>query len=98
MQLHNCPKNAAVNLESHQLPTSENNPPPLEDAPVCAGTPWPEAGRMSGNLFEIRKDWPIPPTTNTATITATNPKLPTIKVEPQDPGQSNSNSTVTKPE
>ena len=53
---------------------------------------------MSGNLFEIRKDWPIPPTTNTTTITTTNTKPPAIKVEPQDPGQSNPNSTVTKPE
>ena len=51
---------------------------------------------MSGNLFEIRKDWPIPLTTKT-NIT-TNPMLPTIKVEPQDPNQSNPNSTVTKPE
>ena len=91
-------ENAPVNLESQQPPTSENNPPPLDDAPVCVGPPWPEAGKMSGNLFEIRKDWPIPPTTNTATITATNPKPPAIKVEPQDLGQLNPNSAVTKPE
>ena len=51
---------------------------------------------MSGNLFEIRKDWPIPPTTNATTITTTNPKPPAIKVEPQDPGQSIPSSTVTK--
>ena len=88
-------QNAPVNLESQQPPTSENN---LEDAPVHVGTPWPEAGKMSGNLFEIRKDWPIPPTTNPTTITATNPKPPAIKVEPQDPGQANPNSTVRKPE
>ena len=91
-------ENDPVNLESQQPPTSENNPPPLEDVPVCVGTPWPEAGKMFGNLFKIRRDWPIHPTTNTATITATNPKTPMIKVEPQDPGQSNPNSTVTKPE
>ena len=53
---------------------------------------------MSGNLFKLRKDWPIPPVTNTATITTTNPKPPIIKVEPPDPGQSNPNSTVPKPE
>ena len=53
---------------------------------------------MSGILFEIRKDWPIPPTTNTTTNIATNPKPPTIMVEPEDPNQSNPNSTITKPE
>ena len=89
--------NATVIPESQQPPTSENKPPPLENVPVCVGTPWPKAGKMSGNLFEVRKDWPIPPATNTATIITTNPNLAMIKVEPQDPGQSNPNSTVTKP-
>ena len=79
-------KNAPVNLESHQPLTSENNPPPLEDAPVQVGTPWHKAGKMSGNLFKVKKNWPIPPATSTTTVTATNPKLPIIKVEPQDPG------------
>ena len=44
---------------------SVQNPPPLEDipkAPVRQGTPWPNAGLASENLFETRKDWPIPPT------------------------------------
>ena len=58
------------------------------------GTPWPKAGKMSGNLFKLRKDWPIPPATNTAT--AANPKPPVIKVEPQDPDQLNPNSTILK--
>ena len=53
---------------------------------------------MTGNLFEIRKDWLIPPSTNTTTNITKNPKPPTIKVEPQDSNQSNPNSTVTKPE
>ena len=78
-------ESAPVNLKSQQPPTSENKPPPLEDAPIHVGTPWPRAGKMSGNLFEIRKDWPIPPTTNTTSNITTNPKPPTIKVEPQDP-------------
>ena len=39
-----------------QAQTSQNNPSPLEDAPIHTGNPWPKAGRMSGNLFEIRKD------------------------------------------
>ena len=60
--------------------TSENNPPLLENIPVHAGTPWPEAGKMSGNLFELRKDWPIPPTNNTVTATSSKPP---IKIEPQ---------------
>ena len=41
---------------------------------------WPEAGKMSGNLFELRKEWPIPPT-NSSTVTATSSKPP-IKIEP----------------
>ena len=44
--------------------TSENNPPPLKNIPVHAGTPWPKAGKMSGNLFKLRKDLLIPPTNN----------------------------------
>ena len=44
--------------------TPENRPPPLEDAPICTGTPWPKAGKMLGNLFETRKDWLIPPNYN----------------------------------
>ena len=50
---------------------------------------------MSGNLFELRKDWPIPPTTNT--VTATNPKPP-IKIEPQEPDQPTPSATAPKPE
>ena len=41
------------------------NPPPLEDipsAPVRQGTHWPSAGSASENLFETRRDWPIPTT------------------------------------
>ena len=87
-----------VNPESQQPPMSENNPPLLGDAPVCPGTPWSGAGKMSSNLFEIRKDWPIPPSTNTTTNITTNPKPPKLKVEPKDPNQSNPSSTVTKPE
>ena len=32
--------------------TPESRPPPLEDAPICTGTPWPDAGKMLGNLLE----------------------------------------------
>ena len=70
-----------TNSGNQKPPTSENNPPPLENTPVPASTPWPEAGKMSGNLFELKKDWLIPPTNNT--MTDTNPKPP-INIEPQE--------------
>ena len=60
-------ESAPVNPKTQQPPTSESNPPSLEDAPVHAGTPWPRAGKLSSNLFKIRKDWPVPPSTNTPT-------------------------------
>ena len=43
---------------------SVQNPPPLEDiskASVIQGTPWPKAEPTSENLFETKKNWPIPP-------------------------------------
>ena len=75
---------APVNSEGQRpLPesTPENNLPPLENVPVYTSIPWPEAGKMSGNLFELQEDWPIPPTNNS--FTSTNSKLP-IKIEPQE--------------
>ena len=86
---------APVNSESQEPSTSENNPPPLENAPVHARTSWPEAGKIFGNLFELRKDCPIPPTNNT--MTATNPKPP-IMFEPQETDQPIPNATPPKPE
>ena len=38
----------------------ESRPPPLENAQVCENTPWPGAGRVSGNRFEDR-NWLLPP-------------------------------------
>ena len=75
---------APINTESQRTltPTPKNYPPSLEDVPAHASTPWPEAGRMSGNLVEIRKDWPIPPANDT--VTATTPKA-LIKIEPRVP-------------
>ena len=62
-----------------------DNPLSLEDissAPTRQGTPWPNAGLASENLFKTRKDWPIPPTpvpTPTSTIkTAEQPKIAAI--------------------
>ena len=34
-----------------QEEASENRPPTLEDAPVHKSTPWPSAGKISGNLM-----------------------------------------------
>ena len=51
----------------HQTTRPQNevsNPPPLEDipnAPPRQSTPWPNSRTTSENLFETRKDWPIPP-------------------------------------
>ena len=73
---------ATVNSESQK--PSKNNPLPLESAPVHTDTPWPEARKMSGNLLELKKDWPIPSSDNT--MNATNSKLP-IKIKPQGQDQ-----------
>ena len=55
---------APINSEKQnpsQISASDSNPPPLKNIPTQAGTPWPKAGKISGNLFKLRKDWPIPP-------------------------------------
>ena len=70
-----------TDLESQkpsQEGTSVDNPQPIENFPVNASTPWPEAGKISGNIFELRKDWSIPSNNNNTT---TIPKPP-IKIEP----------------
>ena len=74
---------ALIDLENQapsQEGTPENKPPHLEDAPVHAGTPWPKAGKMSGNLFKTRKGWLIPPNydndNSTNTVFATSSKSP----------------------
>ena len=62
--------------------TPENRPLPLEKGPVCKSTPWPGAGRMSGNLVEDR-NWLLPPNyLNNDDKNATSPKS-TIKEEPK---------------
>ena len=65
----------------------ENRPPSLEKAQVCESTPWPGAGRMSGNLFEDR-NWLLPPNyLNNDCKNAANPKS-SIKEEPKTSEQS----------
>ena len=69
-----------------QEETPENRPLSLEDAPICKSTPWPEKGKISGNLFEERKDWLLPPNyldnNVRGTASVTSPKPP-IKEEPK---------------
>ena len=53
---------------------------------------WPSAGKISGNLFEERKDWLLPPNyldnnNSRDTTGVTSPKLP-IKEEPKTEEQS----------
>ena len=86
--------NSPINSEGQkpsQEGTSESNPPPLKHISVHTGTPWPKAGKMSGNLFKLRKDWLIPPTNNTATATISKP--PT-KIEAQAQEQPTPNTTA----
>ena len=54
------PSEAAMCSPATNSKVSENRPPPLEKAPVCKSTPWPGAGKMSGNLFKDRT-WLLPP-------------------------------------
>ena len=86
--------NELENQTPSQERTPENKPSPLEDAPIHTGTLWPKAGKMSGNLFKIRKDWPIPPNynnnNNINTAIATSSESP-IKIEPKPEEQTTTN-------
>ena len=70
-----------------QTDAPEKRPSPLEKAQVHKSTPWPGAGRMSGNLFEDR-NWLLPPNyLNNDHKNASSPKFP-IKEEPKTGEQS----------
>ena len=74
-----------------QTDASENRPPPLENAPVCKSTPWPNGGKMSGNLFEDR-NWLLPPNylnNDSTNATGSTSSKPPIKEEPKTGGQLN---------
>ena len=68
----------------------ESRLPPLENALVCESTPWPGAGRMSGNLFEDR-NWLLLPNyldnvnknENKNVTSITSPKPPIKEEEPK---------------
>ena len=48
------PKPTAACLPLPEAPPKPKNDVPLPSVPVCKSTPWPGAGKMSGNLFEER--------------------------------------------
>ena len=59
--------------------SSVQNPPPLENIPkdsVRQGTPSPNAGSTSENLFETRKDWSIPPTPASTSVPPVKTEAP----------------------
>ena len=81
--------------------TSENRPPPLEDVPSpCKSTPWPSAGKISGNLFEERKDWLLPPNyldnNNVKDMASVTSPKPPIKEEPKTEEQSFTSPKIEK--
>ena len=81
--------NAPTNLESQkpsQGGTSENNPQPLKNIPTHTGTPWPKAVKISGNLFNLMKDWLIPPTITTS--------KPPLKIDLQTQEQASPSATA----
>ena len=79
--------------------TPDNRALSLEDAPIHKSTPWPEEGKISGNLFEERKDWLLPPKylDNNAkgTASVTIPKPP-IKEEPKTEEQPSTSPKAEK--
>ena len=81
---------APINVKP-QTDAPENRPRPLESAPVHKSTPWPSAGKMSGNLFEDRK-WLLPPNylnNDSKYATGITSQKPSIKEEPKIGEQSN---------
>ena len=80
LTIHKLAKGQFAKVPCPTTRSISDNPPPLEDipsAPVRQGTPWPNVGLASENLFETRKDWPIPPYSSPHTCN------PTIKTEEQ---------------
>ena len=69
--------NAPTNSEGQNLyrKVLQEQPTLLKSIPVHAGIPWSKAGKMSGNVYELRKDWPIHPTNNTATASISKPSI-----------------------
>ena len=54
------PKSTAVHLPLPEAPPKPKNDAPIPSIPVHESTPWPDTGKMSGNLFQDR-NWLLPP-------------------------------------
>ena len=81
-----CPPTTTSKAPTNDRPqvqeeTSDSKPQSLENVPVCESTPWPNVGKISGNLFEERKDWLFPPnypnnnSKNTTNVTSPKPPV-----------------------
>ena len=73
---------APVNVKP-KTDAPENRPQPLGNAPVHESTPWPGAGRISGNLFEDR-NWLLPTNylnSDSKNATGITSPIPSIKEE-----------------
>ena len=69
-----CPVELRERKTSHKTVHQIANPPTQKYPQPMLVPPWPGAGKMSEILFQLRKDWPIPPA-----ITSNPP----IRIEPQ---------------
>ena len=98
------PKPTAVHLSLPEAPPKPKNDAPLPSIPVRESTPWPGAGKISGNLFKDR-NWLLPPnyldngnknkTENElkATTNVTSPK-PQIKEEESKTGEQSTEKCI----
>ena len=92
-------------MPTHKFPKPQpkelqiTDPPPLEGAPIHESTPRPETGKISGDIFEERKDWLLPPNhlDNNArdTTSVTSPKPP-IKEKPKTEEQPSTSPKAEK--
>ena len=53
------PKPTTMHPPLPEAPPKPKNDAPLPSIPVCESTPWPDTGKISGNLFEDR-NWLLP--------------------------------------
>ena len=83
-------------------PKPKNDVPdrqPLPSVPVCETTPWPGAGKMSGNLFEDR-NWLLPPNyldNGNKNKTENEPKITTGVTSPKPPIKEEEPKTIEQP-
>ena len=83
-----APKPTAVHLPLPEAPPKfKNNVPVAQPVPVHESTPWPEAGKISGNLFKDR-NWLLQPNyLNNENKTVDEPKNAASITNPRPPLQ-----------